>query len=891
MRARPPSAPSQPPADGSSADGTAFVSTFQFVDVQQPSADPPSRTIAQYDIEFYDSDREPILSRRVCRELFNSLRQEGKLPEASGFDGGSIVFVKGGIPNVEGDPTLIRFKAAVRIGGRLSEGVVALTPTAVFEFDPKDERARAAWVIVLREMQRAGGLHPRGRSGVFPDTVSGNQKITFKDASGRDREAIVITGINTVPGLVCTADGGVTTGYAADIVSQVVRVETILDTLLELLEEHRARRSERLVEAYARPEFQKVVRRELEGKTFLTEHERGGDKRRTIARIDFARRLRDTFDEDLPGGGTRAVSHEEYFRRKHPDLELEGEDDSPILVYELPPRTPGERPRECFLPPSLARVTGIYDGETELRQKVVALSKMKPEERAVKCVEFSNRIADGGERPLAPDSAVRRAPAEAWGLRPVRSLMQAQHDVLQPPRILSGGNTSNDVDPKTGYFSSAAKNPVYDPVPLLDWLIVHPPPAPADPRRPSSSRGHGHGSEGPELADRLATQLKKAARAAGVDLSEPRVAPANQPSLAALQRSGAVTGAAYLAALRENLRPSTQIVFFILPKNAKDSMYEDIKGGTIPTCGAVTQCVKAESLSNPGKILQVVQGIIRQVVSKCGGEAWRADPTRTIAPRGLGDLCVGLATCRSTRQPGHIVVAAVCVDARTYKQLASDVRSVPADADRDRRSEAAAVGEVVAAVLSDAALKAGAPAASASASVRAFIFRRDVDRRRLRDVELPAVRAAVGRELPGALLGYAVSGKAKQRAYFVPEGASAADPRNIRNPPAGLCVTGAGAPADPDAASSFLVTHSSLPESKGTPILSQYTILQDETGLEKKAWAQLTQNLCCCYPNQPKAINEPGPLRMAQREAEQVASCVASDAPPHPNLLETPFYL
>ena len=77
----------------------------------------------------------------------------------------------------------------------------------------------------------------------------------------------------------------------------------------------------------------------------------------------------------------------------------------------------------------------------------------------------------------------------------------------------------------------------------------------------------------------------------------------------------------FVSAIRNNLKPTTQMAVFLLPSNKKDR-YDAIKKYCCLEMPVPSQCIMTKNLKDAKKVMGVITKVAVQMNCKLGGEIW-----------------------------------------------------------------------------------------------------------------------------------------------------------------------------------------------------------------------------------------------------------------------------
>lgn len=369
------------------------------------------------------------------------------------------------------------------------------------------------------------------------------------------------------PGFVTAVDqfeGGML--LQCDVVSRVVRTETVHDLLAAILKKQGA--------ANLKTEAEKA----LIGQSALTRY---NNRSYQIDDIEWKSSPMTTFTNHL--GET--MTFYDYYQRNY-NLKIKDQQ-QPLLASRVKKKAHGQEAVETVinLVPELCLMTGLTDAmraDFKVMKEVGNFTRVGPQPRQDKLLTFIKRVRENPEA---------KAHLEEWGFELCPFTIPLEGRQLEPETLIFGQNKRERVNAKADWGRAATSNPVLSPIPITKWAIFFL-------------------DKNTQIVQSFVSCMQQQARKMGLNFAAPK--PVKLPN----DRTET-----YLAALKESIVPDAQLMVTVFPQMRSDR-YAAVKKLCYVDNPVASQVINLKTISNEKKLASVAQKIALQINCKLGGELW-----------------------------------------------------------------------------------------------------------------------------------------------------------------------------------------------------------------------------------------------------------------------------
>ncbi|KAM9321159.1 piwi-like protein 4 [Gastrophryne carolinensis] len=593
----------------------------------------------------------------------------------------------------------------------------------------------------------------------------------------------------------------------ADVSHKVLRNETVLNSMNNI---------------YSRvPEqkFTDICEKEFLGMIVLTKY---NNKTYRVDDINWNTKPTDTFQRK---NGSE-ISYVDYYKEQY-NLELT-DLQQPMLVSTMRVKKTetGETPRAVHLIPELCYITGLSSHaltDFRLMKDLAMETHVNPERRQQKLQKLAQNI----EGCQAASSELTK-----WGLR-LQKQITLTGRVMPPEKIIMRDNICHPAS-AADWARDTRDSRMISAQPLNSWLLLF------------SRRNQ-------DIVERLISCLQKVASEMGFRIGYPKIIQTEESSIS------------FLRALQQNVDRDLQLVFCILPSNAKDN-YDSIKKILCVDMPVPSQCVQIRTLRKQQMLMSVATKIAMQMICKTGGELWAVEiPLKSL-------MVVGIDVNKDALRKSESVVGFV---ASTNARLTRWFSRCIIQKDSTDFADCLKVC-MQGAIEKWQKYNNGLPS-------RIIVYRDGVG-----DGQLQMV---VNYEIPQLLDCFKYSGstyspkftmvvvrKRCTTKFFSDSG------RGVQNPPLGTVVDNVA--TKPEWYDFFLISQNAR---QGTVNPTYYNVLYDSNCLKPDHMQRLTYKLCHLYFNWPGVIRVPAPCQYASKLTILVGQSIHRE--PSMELSNTLFYL
>ncbi|KFP31525.1 Piwi-like 1 [Colius striatus] len=378
-----------------------------------------------------------------------------------------------------------------------------------------------------------------------------------------------------------------------DVSYKILRSETVLDFMYNLYQRAEEQR------------FRDTCAKELTGLIILTKY---NNRTYRIDDIDWDGNPQCTFRKADGSEISLVDYYKTQYNQEITDL------NQPVLISQ-PKRRSSTMQGPLILIPELCFLTGLTDKmrtDFKVMKDLSTHTRLSPEQRQREIGRLSKYIQG--------DDNVQKELRD-WGLSFDHNLLSFSGRVVQPEKILQGGNVF-DYNPQIADWTRETRGaPVICAKPLENWLLLYPP-------------------RSCDAANTLLQCLFKVTPSLGIRMTEAIMIEVDDRT------------EAYLKALQQCVTPQTNIVFCVFSSVRKDK-YDAIKKYLCTDCPVPSQCVLARTLGKPQTAITVATKIALQMNCKMGGELWSVEiPLKQL-------MVVGIDCYHDTLSGRHSVAAFV----------------------------------------------------------------------------------------------------------------------------------------------------------------------------------------------------------------------------------------
>ncbi|KAK6191826.1 hypothetical protein SNE40_003418 [Patella caerulea] len=379
----------------------------------------------------------------------------------------------------------------------------------------------------------------------------------------------------------------------ADIAHKILRTDSVLDIMYSIYDDQRGQGS-----------FYDRAFKALVGSIVLTRY---NNKTYRVDDIDWEKRPSHKFK--LHNGDE--ISYVDYYKKNYEKTVTDME--QPLLVSKPKKKDIRRGQTEnIYLLPELCTLTGLSDdvrADFQVMKDVATHTRIAPEGRCKRLIDFINIM---NRNPKV------QSEMGGWGLKFAPQLLNLTGRVLPQEKIKQLDAELQYRQEECDWSRDMRGKKLLCAVNLNNWVAM------------STKRDSG-------AAYDLVQTLNRVGGPMGMRI--------DQPTMCELQNDRNET---YLATLKQNLTPSTQMVLVVVPNNKKDR-YDAIKKFTCVEHAVPSQVVVARTLSKKQMLMSVATKIAIQINCKLGGEVWAVEVPLTKV------MVIGIDTYHDSSSKGKSV--------------------------------------------------------------------------------------------------------------------------------------------------------------------------------------------------------------------------------------------
>uniref|UniRef100_A0A182QHG7 Uncharacterized protein n=1 Tax=Anopheles farauti TaxID=69004 RepID=A0A182QHG7_9DIPT len=284
--------------------------------------------------------------------------------------------------------------------------------------------------------------------------------------------------------------------------------------------------------------------------------------------------------------GDRDITYVEYYKQQY-GIDIH-DHQQPLLLNRTERRVAGQREPEEFimcLIPEICYLTGLTDTmrrDYKVMRDIATYTRITPNQRILAMQKFCENVNNNEDA---------RNLLASWGLELNSKPKIMPGRVLAHENITSGGGVVGSAGATADFSRQASNNPMLEVVHIRQWMILY------------TQRDD-------KVASMFMDCVKRCSRLLGVEVA--------QPQMEVLPQDGTQL---YVQALRNRIRPGTQIVVIIFPTQ-RDDRYAAVKRILCTEVPIPSQVINARTLSNDKRNRSVVMKVMLQMNCKLGGSLW-----------------------------------------------------------------------------------------------------------------------------------------------------------------------------------------------------------------------------------------------------------------------------
>lgn len=595
----------------------------------------------------------------------------------------------------------------------------------------------------------------------------------------------------------------------ADVNHKILRQQTVLQYLYELHKNYRGN------------DFHDHSAKKLIGEIVLTHY---NNKTYRVDDIDWSKHPTDTFEKANGEKITFSKYYEDVYGKKPAD------DLQPLLVSR-----PKDKDKKrgmsgpILLLPEFCSITGLSD---EIRQNFSVMkdlaqhTKVSPQGRVQNLEGFMKQLH---ENPTAQKELSQ------WKMSFDRTLLKMNGRALPPEAMFQRNAQFSYKQQEADWSRETRGKELISTVNMTKWKLLY------------TQRDNN-------VANDFKQTLQKVCGPMGMQVAEPAMCRLNDDS-----------AKTYIAALKEQITPDTQIVVCIVPNNRKDR-YDAIKKLCCVERPVPSQVVVSRTLSKKQMLMSVCTKIGIQLNCKLGGEVWAVNiPIDKLMVVGFDVYHDSMTKSKSI---GGFIASTNKYLTRYYSRITT-------------QSSHQEISSQLKVCMSGALKKYYE--VNKTFPTKVIVYRDGVGDGQLRDVyehELPQLKAAFAELTENYNPGFAmiIVKKRISTRLFHRTGSQ------YSNPPPGTIVD--SVVTRPEWYDFFLVSQS-VRQGTVTPV--HYNVISDNSGFKPDHFQKLTYKLCHLYYNWPGTIRVPAPCQYAHKLAFLVGQSIHQE--PDAQLADRLYYL